>query len=405
MLAPVKFPAAWTWLMDEGVPSFVKKHYSPKENWQDKPFSNDDVRFFSKGVFELSDLFTEGRGAQLHSYFNHPKSRSAYLLYFLPLQAAKFIALFQLHPEALQAALDHAGRTGTLRVTDLGAGPGTASLALLLQLLSLPADEIPAKIILTWFDTNATIMKEGRELALTLAAQFPKLRGRVEVECVAEPWWKARAELDRRKSGEQSLLFVGHLLNENAGRKDERLRLWRELLEIASGGGTLIVEPASRSTSQGLSELRDYLIQQELVTEGHIWGPCLHAGRCPLAAGRDWCHFSMPVSIPGQWFRELSRKLSTEKNWVKFSYLWLAAEGTGPEPAAEGVRRVVSDRLRAKNGVDTEILLCEPEYVGRAVVPYSRELFRGDLYDPSQPAKGARVKPAPKPGFKPKRPR
>lgn len=377
MLSPVKFPPAWAWLMDEGVPAFVKKHYSPQESWKEKPFSAEDVRFFSKGVFELSDLFTEARSPQLHGYFNHPKSRSAYLLYFLPLQAAKFIALFQMHAEALDAALAHARKTGVLRVADLGAGPGTASLALLLQLLDRKREDLPERVQLTWFDVHGKIMEEGRELALTLAAQFPKLRGRVEIECVVEPWWKAASIL--RRQGEQSLILVGHLLNENAGRAEDRLKLWQELLALGQGGGTLIVEPASRVTSQGLSQLRDQLVAADLLHEGEIWGPCLHAGKCPLAGGRDWCHFSMPVSIPGQWFRELSKKLSTEKSWVKFSYLWIAAPGS-KIATAPGMRRVVSDRMRKPGTKLTEILLCEPEVVTRATVESTREIFRGELF-------------------------
>src|SRR5688500_7744702 len=91
------FPASWTWLVDEAGPALVKSRYSPRESWKTKPFTPDDARFFFRGVSELSELFTEERPREMPAYFQHPKFRSSYLLYFLPLQAAKFLSIFRLH--------------------------------------------------------------------------------------------------------------------------------------------------------------------------------------------------------------------------------------------------------------------------------------------------------------------
>ena len=74
----------WTWWLDESITSFVKRSYSPKEKWKDRPFSREDAAFFYKGVEELSDLFTQDRPKTLPDYFAHPRFRSAYFLYFLP---------------------------------------------------------------------------------------------------------------------------------------------------------------------------------------------------------------------------------------------------------------------------------------------------------------------------------
>src|SRR4051812_38508454 len=81
------FPPAWLWLIDEAIPQLVKDEYSPRESWKGKPFTKEDARFFFKGIHELSELFTEERPKGMPPYFRHPKYRSAYLLYFLPLQA------------------------------------------------------------------------------------------------------------------------------------------------------------------------------------------------------------------------------------------------------------------------------------------------------------------------------
>src|SRR3954467_13416455 len=101
----ISFPPAWLWLVDEAIPTYVKKHYSPRESWKDKPFAKEDAHFFFRGIEELSELFTEERPRNIPAYFNHPKYRSSYLLYFLPLQAAKFLTLFQMHSKAIDAAI------------------------------------------------------------------------------------------------------------------------------------------------------------------------------------------------------------------------------------------------------------------------------------------------------------
>src|SRR6185437_1816389 len=161
---PVRFPAAWSWFFDETIPTWVKQNYSPRESWKDKPFSKEDAKFFFRGVEELSNIFTEDRPPSARGrldYFSHPKFRSAYLLYFLPIQAAKFVTVFQLHSKAIRAALEHARKHGVLRVLDLGAGPGTASFALILELLQIAThsgEELP-QIALHWVDTNISAMQ------------------------------------------------------------------------------------------------------------------------------------------------------------------------------------------------------------------------------------------------------
>jgi len=169
----IRFPLAWPWFFDETLPAWVKNQYSPRDSWKDKPFSEADAQFFTKGILELSELFTDERPKSVPTYFNHPKFRSSYLLYFLPLQASKFTALFQMHGPALAAALAHAKETGVLRVADLGSGPGTASIALLLELLQKAAEtqgfEIPP-VEFDWFDTHRGILEDGRALVEQIAA-------------------------------------------------------------------------------------------------------------------------------------------------------------------------------------------------------------------------------------------
>ena len=400
------FPDAWTPWVDETIPQFVKSRYSPKENWKDKPFDKPDVRFFLKGVQELSELFTQERPRDLPAYFRHPKFRSAYLLYFMPLQAAKFILLFQQHAKAVEAALKYAKKTGVLRIADLGAGPGTASFALLLILMKSwkEAPSTIPDIELLWVDTNPQALEDGRLLFDKFCETNPELKGRVKLRTEVAPWWKAPKLLD----GDASLILLGNVLNEASDptshlRKDVRKARrdlgpdmefetethepptatippeWKDLLKVAKGGGILVVDPAARGSSQRLSRIRDLLLPElkpENPRETLIWGPCLHLGACPLAQGRDWCHFSVPMKVPGKWFREFSIGLGSERHWVKFSYLWIAAREY-PAPAADRIlRRVISDPL---DNSKQDILICEPGTPRKFRSARNRDLRRGDV--------------------------
>lgn len=372
-----QFPPAWAWLIDEAIPTWVKKQYSPRESWKEKPFSKEDAYFFFKGIEELSDLFTEERPKGMPPYFQHPKYRSAYLLYFLPLQAAKFLTLFQMHAKAVEAAFESGRKTGVIRIADLGSGPGTASLSLLLLLLNqkLKLGESLPQVELHWFDTNESIMEDGRALTEQLAASFPRLRGKVEVKTYTTPWWRSLRHLP----DQLSMVFVGHVLNESMAPQHEIDSFWQGLAQKAHGGGILLVEPAARKPSQVLASVRNSLFDSEAIERSptRIWGPCLHAEACPLAEGRDWCHFSIPIQIPGKWFKGFSEGLGSERQWVKFTYVWIASEEFPAPTPNPRQRRVISDPLN--QGSKPAVLLCEPEVPRKWSIHPKDKIWRGDL--------------------------
>ncbi len=385
--------------MDEFVPTWVKRQYSPRENWKNKPFTRDDSVFFGKGVLELSELFTGERSARSPAYFRHERFRSAYLLYFLPLQAAKFVALFGQYRQVL-ASLP---RT-EINVADLGAGPGTASIALLLSLLD-HKDALPTKIVFHWWDAQEPMLREGKKLLEDFAEDHPLLKGRIEIRLNVAAWENAAENSKLRFD----LVLVGNVLNEGRSpsqevRKargrwneladlqedsaeplevatpvDSRFELFEELRERTGAGGILIIEPAFMGSSQALSRIRNG------ISEAHPgivswWGPCLHGAACPLARGRDWCHFSIPVEIPGRWFKSFSIRLGSERQWLKYSYLWIkplkgARELPVPPPTT---RVVVTDSLRRKGGELATVLLCEPKIARRVSLPGSSRIGRGD---------------------------
>ena len=374
------FPRSWTAWVDDVVPQYVKDRYAPDARWKGRPFASSDVRFFSKGIAELSELFTEDRGKGMQGYLHHPRFRSSYLLYFLPLQAAKFLSLLKLHPKAWQAFVAEAAKSQEVHVLDLGSGPGTASFALLHALLEEDLREF--RVHLHWVDENPAILADGRALLEAWTLKESRLKDRVRVTTYASDVWKKGPWLEFPRA----LTLMGNVLNE--GTKIDS-PIWGSLFSSARGGGVLCVEPASKSSSQRLSRLRDHALSAELIPSEpeSFWGPCFHAGACPMSEGRDWCHFSVPVRIPGRWFREFSESLASERQWAKFSYLWIASSHSGdrraPRPRAS-LRRVLTDPLKdpqsrhAKHkGSQSPVLLCEPGQPRKHVMRHAPRATRG----------------------------
>ncbi|MBU6376568.1 MAG: hypothetical protein KGQ59_11270 [Bdellovibrionales bacterium] len=387
----VSFPKSWNWFMDQSLTQWVKNHYSPRDSWKGKPFGREDAHFFFKGIEELSEIFTQDRGRALQRYFEHPRFRSGYLLYFLPLQAAKFIAVLNRHSKFLAEALQKSD--STFRVVDLGAGPCTASIALLLWLLDRvqAGGEIP-QIEITAVDIHGSILQDGAKLVELIASSFPRLRGKVKIttECTN---WQDWARKSVRLATKYDLTFLGHVLNES---RDRQLESWSALYSISRDAGILAIEPASKGASQGLSQLRDEIFtlysrdsqnsESDLPThsvelqlaeglpEPSIVGPCPHFGACPMSEGPDWCHFSFPAQLPGEWFNYFSKGLGSERQWLKFSYLWMTPKKLSPSQ----LPLLISDALQKRQNT-VEALVCRQERAEKISFEVPLEKLRGPL--------------------------
>ncbi|MEK7690944.1 MAG: small ribosomal subunit Rsm22 family protein, partial [Bdellovibrionota bacterium] len=357
-------PTSWRWFFDDAVAPWVKRTYIPDERHREKPFSREDVRFFSKGVRELSEAFSGHFTKPLvRDYFTHSRFRSSYLLYFFPLQAAKFAHLFSIHGGTLQAIAKKTPEK--IRILDLGAGPGTASIAFLLSLMDLRTpngERLPLPPIeIEWWDLSQEIMKDGKVLVEILSTRFPNLRGKVTLLAKKGTWQDAI----RANAGKpHTISFFGHVLNEATQGEIMAQATRIKELAVTSQFGALLVEPAEKKSSHALSLLRDLFVDEDPVA---IVGPCLHSGRCPLMSGKDWCHFSDPLEIPGQWFREFSIALSNEREWIKYSYLWIKAR---PKEVAKSKKKenllLLTDSLlprsrQPQTGV-APYLACQPDH-------------------------------------------
>lgn len=363
------FPPIWQQFFDDAVPHFVKRKYSPNPAWKSRPFTRQDANFFSRGIIELSDLFTDDRDSRPKDYFAHPKFRSSYLLYYLPLHAAKFFTLLRGNPKALDHMLKGLGPNEPLRVLDLGSGPGTASFAFVLAVyLHLKGKPCPP-IELHWIDQNFKSLKDGSELMEELKKLTPTLKINIELH-----------EQDFRKSLKIpdlkfSMILAGNVFNE----KKSAAMILDKVFPRISGGGLLIVEPAARGPSQLLSQIRNEAIEEGAIKK--IWEPCPHLGPCPLAMGRDWCHFSVRSRIPGEWFTYFSKGLGSIREWLKYTYLWIAPPDATVPPLKPNERLVISDPLDMPGG-KRSVLLCEPERAGRMPLRPGQTLLRGDIATP-----------------------
>lgn len=378
-------PSFWDAFVDTVIPAVVKERYSPDARWKGRPFSQADARFFTKGVVELSELFTEDRSEAFKknpNYFSHPRFRSSYLLYFLPLQAAKIVTLFETHHNARKALF----QKSKIRILDVGSGPGTGSLAVLLAALqaftSKKGEDFP-EFELHWLDATGAILDDGRALLegikKALKDRHAGFEPKITLHTSVGAWPKTLKSVLSAQAEPFDLILFANVLNESKAKIPELEALFRGERQSS----VLFLEPAARAPSQLLSQLRDGFYEDGLLpTEAPtLWGPCLHAGRCPLAVGRDWCHTSIHRPVSGKWFKQFSRALGSERQWMKFSYLWIRASEDRKGSFRSDQKRVISDPL---NTNPPTVLLCAPEQPERLALRGARKLYRGDLLDTSK---------------------
>src|SRR5690606_34485354 len=89
-----EFPVAdalWCRFFDDRLPYWVKRKYTPRHFDKDPRFNESDAKFYAGQVARLSEFFTRrAPEAEASAYFEEANTRTAYLLYYVPLQAAKF---------------------------------------------------------------------------------------------------------------------------------------------------------------------------------------------------------------------------------------------------------------------------------------------------------------------------
>ena len=297
-----------------------------------------------EALAELFDLFTrDRRDLPGRSYLDTPRHRLAYLRYHLPVNFARAAGVLRdlAAAEPRIADLDH--------VVDLGAGPGSASLA---ALLTLPRSE-DRRFILT--DRSRAALRLASSLLTACAA-----REGIEAprpSCVAE----RLPSLPRIPP--RSLVLLAMVLNElrGAGGRGIDTDVFLAHLDRAMipGSVLVIIEPALRAPGRELLRVHDALAGSG---RWRVLAPCTHQRACPLLRLRDrpWCHFHLELRSP-RLVRDVARPLGLDHQRVSLAYLAvekLAVDAPAAEQAPAADRaRVIGDPMRVR-GETSGIYIC-----------------------------------------------
>ncbi len=300
----------------------------------------------AEAVADLSRLFTKDRESLRSDYLDHPDHAAAYIRYFLPVNLSKIQVLLDEMPQAWPDQLSDR----SIRVLDVGSGPGVGALA-----------------VLDWFHQHwperikdlTVVAVDGSAQALRQARSFWEVYCRESaisdaglityegnLERVPKAEWLSQIE----RHAPYDLVIAANCLNElhsrNADPVQAKVGLVVQLLaRLAPTGTLMIVEPALRDTSRALHQLRDRLIQEKRCT---LYSPCLHENSCPaLVNPFDWCHEERAWETPPG-IQKIDEAVGLIKDALKFSYLLLRKDGRTIVERRPDVYRVVSELRELK---------------------------------------------------------
>ena len=303
-----------------------------------------DRALLADGVAALSQGFTKARRLCGQRYLDQPNLLPAYLRYYLPVNLAKVQSLLDELPDDALTGQEAA----PLRLLDVGAGPGTASLALLDWLVERRAEgvEVSAE---AWDHSPAALATARMIWDLSVQRQHVRSARFATHTMNLERTGDLRAFCSEA-TGRFHLVCLANSLNElfSTARNpvERRCHLILSLLDVLRRDGSLIiVEPALRDQTRDLHRLRDLLLKTGACT---IYSHCLHEDPCPaLHHPEDWCHeerlWSPPVEIS-----RLDRQVGFIKDSLKFSYLILRKDGRTVASRGRNLLRIVSERREFK---------------------------------------------------------
>ena len=303
------------------------------------------LHFLAADVVRLSRLLTRERDGLPAAYLKDEGLRKAYRAYFLPANLSKIhrpLRDLGLHPQNLFSRKK-------LRVLDIGAGPGTASLGML-DFFS-GQEHGPALEFLI-VDQVMENLQEAEEL-------FRVRRSTHSREASMRTIHADIAGMERTVQGHFDVVILSNVLNEvfahDEARTLKRVTLLQRILEkfLADNGSCIIIEPALRETSRELLLVRDGMLDLGL----HVYSPCFGRGKCPaLVNPKDWCHEDIPWGPPAL-VQEIDKLIGLRKDSLKFTYLVLRKDGLSlADVCGPDAFRVVSEPLVSKGKV--EFYLC-----------------------------------------------
>ncbi|HSB43844.1 MAG TPA: small ribosomal subunit Rsm22 family protein [Nitrospira sp.] len=301
---------------------------------------------YAEAVAELSRLFTKERVALRSGYLDDPDHAAAYLRYFLPVNLSKIQVLLDEMPEA--TLIDKQG--SGLNVLDLGSGPGTGALAVL-DWLHQRHPEQAGKLTVVAIDSSADALSQAGQLWDSYCRESGIAGARLTpYETDLERPLNGPSGGQIYKNGPYDVIIMANCLNELFSRAVDpigaRTGLLAGLLTLLAPHGTMmLVEPALRTTSRELHEVRDRLLHDRRCT---VYSPCLHERPCPaLVNPDDWCHEERAWDPPAA-IQAIDQEVGFIKDALKFSYLLLRTDGRMIVERRPDVYRVVSELRELK---------------------------------------------------------
>lgn len=294
----------------------------------------------------ISDQYRAGSGSA--GVIATEDDAVAYAITRMP---ATFAAVEEVLARIAEAAPEFA--PGSL--IDVGAGPGTASWA----------------VVDRWASVK-------RVLQIERNPQFARLAKKL-----AAGGWLAEAEalpddvLRWRPDVQADLVVAAYALVELAptALAPTVAKLWE-----ATGGVLAIVEPGTPAGWERMMAVRDQLLE----LGGRILAPCPHAAACPTKTP-SWCHFNVRLSRTRDHMQAKGATVPFEDE--KFCYLAVAREGV---TAGEGGMRIVEPSHVSKSGARFSVCARSGELKSVLIEKRDRESFNavkrldwGDLIENS----------------------
>lgn len=282
-------------------------------------------------VRRLSQLLTSERQARQDGYLGKDALISAYMRYFLPWN------LYRLG--RLLPALDLNLKNGD-RIIDLGTGPLTLPLALLLFRPDLHRLDLEFVVV----DRTSKIMENGQLLFSTLKDAYPSAW---RIKLLRQSFGQA---IDGKKA---ALITAINVLNEVNRSRAQSLeaksgQVAEYLLSLGSDRARfLVVEPGTPPSARELVALRSALLDKPI----QLLTPCPHARACPMPSiqravqgpAKKWCHFTFDDQGAPRALRELSLAAGLPKDRLALSFLFFQPGELGSEAKDTQAVRLISE--------------------------------------------------------------
>lgn len=230
-------------------------------------------------------------------YISCDAERYAYL-------TTRFPATYAAIQQVLHAAEPHIHKLSLKSLLDVGAGPGTAALAI--------CEQFPGVETVSLIEQDSAFVDLGQ--TLLQASEHPSLQSAL---------WQVNDFTKMTTFLPHDLVIFSYSIGEIEEKERKRLidQAWKSAKELL-----IVIEPG---TPAGFERVR--AIRQQLIESGaHLLAPCPHLLTCPME-GKDWCHFATRVERSSLHRRLKQGTLGHEDE--KFSYLIATKQPFPPSPS------------------------------------------------------------------------